>query len=68
MSIQDAVESEAAAHVAEDRGTGIDHAGRFEERERPSLAVVTDQSIMAAMPAWRSQACAEPKAALPMAL
>ena len=46
MSIQAAADSEAAAHVADGHGTGTDHAGQFEERERLWLAVFNDQSIM----------------------
>merc|ERR1712185_279875 len=48
MVMHDALESEAAACVADCRGITGKHAAPFEARERPSRACWIDQSIHAA--------------------
>ena len=48
MILHDAIVAEAAVHVADGGGTGIDNAGQFEQRQHAWLAVFIDQSIMPA--------------------
>ena len=68
MILHDAIVAEAAVHVADGGGTGIDNAGQFEQRQQARIAVFIDQSIMPPCMAAASEHVDSPIAARPSSL